>query len=432
MFHLLLLMNAGCPNRPLVFGLWVVKALDGDLSQLTNFISKFLGHGLVEGLVPKPYFVNTILYHLSRYEWDLLFQPMFDESLNLPPNVDLQAPEVIAPIPEVVAPEHVVSTGSPSSLWVKLRVRRYSEKQGSVGRLWLSSRRGNRFEESIRLVARLGLYKFFWRFADNMNMSFYQMDVKTAFSESMRIMLVVKIHAVAHLVVYNFWVYRLAESWVVYKAEKRCAYPLRKPEYIALCRFKALDLGIQIPCIQLERRDLPGLSTSFEGEIGSAGRIGVKGGKMWRNRGLRESGRIMLLEMELTLETNPPTRCSYEVLIPILQLENPSQEEFHKLNLTESQVYLQDGGGVAKESSSLNFQIWHSEVASSPNGNRLRDGKETHAWLMISRCFKSSPIYCKILSSIMHKSILKYNASLHHIHNEKVKCKSYKDSKDEA
>ncbi|GJV03863.1 retrovirus-related pol polyprotein from transposon TNT 1-94 [Tanacetum coccineum] len=35
-------------------------------------------------------------------------------SLNPPPYVDLQAPEVIAPIFEVVAPEHVVLTGSPS------------------------------------------------------------------------------------------------------------------------------------------------------------------------------------------------------------------------------------------------------------------------------------------------------------------------------
>ncbi|GKE84336.1 retrovirus-related pol polyprotein from transposon TNT 1-94, partial [Tanacetum coccineum] len=51
----------------------------------------------------------------SRSDWDLLFQPMFDESLNPPTNVDLQAPEVIAPIPEAVAPEHAVSTGSPSS-----------------------------------------------------------------------------------------------------------------------------------------------------------------------------------------------------------------------------------------------------------------------------------------------------------------------------
>ncbi|GKF14862.1 hypothetical protein Tco_0056324 [Tanacetum coccineum] len=43
---------------------------------------------------------------------------MFDESLNPLTNVDLQAPEVIAPIPEAVAPEHTVSTGSPSSTTV--------------------------------------------------------------------------------------------------------------------------------------------------------------------------------------------------------------------------------------------------------------------------------------------------------------------------
>ncbi|GKF45095.1 hypothetical protein Tco_0131647 [Tanacetum coccineum] len=43
---------------------------------------------------------------------------MFDESLNPPPYVDLQAPEVIATIPEVVAHEHAVLTGSPSSTTV--------------------------------------------------------------------------------------------------------------------------------------------------------------------------------------------------------------------------------------------------------------------------------------------------------------------------
>ncbi|GKD28091.1 hypothetical protein Tco_1234305, partial [Tanacetum coccineum] len=43
---------------------------------------------------------------------------MFDESLSPPPNVDLQAPEVIVPILEAVAPEHAMSTGSPSSTTV--------------------------------------------------------------------------------------------------------------------------------------------------------------------------------------------------------------------------------------------------------------------------------------------------------------------------
>ncbi|GJT66625.1 hypothetical protein Tco_1018105 [Tanacetum coccineum] len=66
------------------------------------------------GLVPNPP-SSTPFVPPSRSDWDLLFQPMFDESLNPPPYVDLQAPEVIAPILEAVAPEHAVSTGSPSS-----------------------------------------------------------------------------------------------------------------------------------------------------------------------------------------------------------------------------------------------------------------------------------------------------------------------------
>nr|GFD16657.1 hypothetical protein [Tanacetum cinerariifolium] len=36
----------------------------------------------------------------SRNDWDLLFQPMFDELLNPPPSVVNQAPEAIAPIVE--------------------------------------------------------------------------------------------------------------------------------------------------------------------------------------------------------------------------------------------------------------------------------------------------------------------------------------------
>nr|GFB01777.1 retrovirus-related Pol polyprotein from transposon TNT 1-94 [Tanacetum cinerariifolium] len=38
----------------------------------------------------------------SRNDWDLLFQPMFDELLNPPPSVDHQDAQVIAPIAEVI------------------------------------------------------------------------------------------------------------------------------------------------------------------------------------------------------------------------------------------------------------------------------------------------------------------------------------------
>nr|GFD10512.1 hypothetical protein [Tanacetum cinerariifolium] len=55
----------------------------------------------------------------SRNDWDLLFQPMFDELLNPPPRVVNQVPEAIAPIIEVIPPVNVDSTGSPSSITVK-------------------------------------------------------------------------------------------------------------------------------------------------------------------------------------------------------------------------------------------------------------------------------------------------------------------------
>nr|GEV60796.1 retrovirus-related Pol polyprotein from transposon TNT 1-94 [Tanacetum cinerariifolium] len=54
----------------------------------------------------------------SRNNWDLLFQPMFDELLNPSPSVDHQAPELIAPIVKVIHPVQADSTGSPSSTTV--------------------------------------------------------------------------------------------------------------------------------------------------------------------------------------------------------------------------------------------------------------------------------------------------------------------------
>ncbi|GJR90878.1 retrovirus-related pol polyprotein from transposon TNT 1-94 [Tanacetum coccineum] len=50
-----------------------------------------------------------------RSDWDLLFQPLFDELLTPPPTVNHPSPEVIAPIVDVVALEPAASTGLPSS-----------------------------------------------------------------------------------------------------------------------------------------------------------------------------------------------------------------------------------------------------------------------------------------------------------------------------
>nr|GEW20328.1 hypothetical protein [Tanacetum cinerariifolium] len=69
------------------------------------------------GLVPKPT-SSTSFVPSSRNEWDLLFQPLFDELLTPPPSVDPPAPEVIAPIADIIPPKQAESTGSPSSTTV--------------------------------------------------------------------------------------------------------------------------------------------------------------------------------------------------------------------------------------------------------------------------------------------------------------------------
>ncbi|GJU07562.1 retrovirus-related pol polyprotein from transposon TNT 1-94 [Tanacetum coccineum] len=69
------------------------------------------------GLVPNPP-PSTLFVPPSRTDWDLLFQPLFDESLNPPSSVDHPTPEVIAPIVEAVAPKPAASSSSPSSTMV--------------------------------------------------------------------------------------------------------------------------------------------------------------------------------------------------------------------------------------------------------------------------------------------------------------------------
>ncbi|GJR10330.1 retrovirus-related pol polyprotein from transposon TNT 1-94 [Tanacetum coccineum] len=101
----------------------IIETIHVDFDELTAMASEHSSSGpalhemtpvsISSGLVPNPP-SSTPFVPPSRSDWDLLFQPMFDESLN----VDLHAPEVIAPIPEAVAPEHAVSTGSPSSTTV--------------------------------------------------------------------------------------------------------------------------------------------------------------------------------------------------------------------------------------------------------------------------------------------------------------------------
>nr|GFD23820.1 hypothetical protein [Tanacetum cinerariifolium] len=58
-----------------------------------------ISSGLVPTSSPSTSYVPPI-----QNDWDLLFQPMFDELLNPPPSVLNQTPEAIAPIAEAIPP----------------------------------------------------------------------------------------------------------------------------------------------------------------------------------------------------------------------------------------------------------------------------------------------------------------------------------------
>nr|GEY46219.1 hypothetical protein [Tanacetum cinerariifolium] len=105
----------------------IIETIHVDFDELTALASKHSSsepalHEMTpatirSGLVPNPP-PSTSFVPPSKTDWDLLFQPLFDELLTPPPNVDYQAPKVIAPIAEVVAPEPTASISSPSSTTV--------------------------------------------------------------------------------------------------------------------------------------------------------------------------------------------------------------------------------------------------------------------------------------------------------------------------
>nr|GEU39781.1 retrovirus-related Pol polyprotein from transposon TNT 1-94 [Tanacetum cinerariifolium] len=105
----------------------IIKTIHVDFDELTATASEQNSSGPVlhemtlptisSGLVPKPTSSTPFVPSL-RNDWDLLFQPLFDELLTLPPSVDPPAPKVIAPITEVIAQEPAESTSSPSSTTV--------------------------------------------------------------------------------------------------------------------------------------------------------------------------------------------------------------------------------------------------------------------------------------------------------------------------
>nr|GFB30274.1 retrovirus-related Pol polyprotein from transposon TNT 1-94 [Tanacetum cinerariifolium] len=143
----------------------------------------------------------------SRNDWDLLFQSLFDELLNPPPSVVNQAAEVIAPIADEMTPGTIssglVQKSSPSASYVPpsrndwdlmfqplfdelLNPPPSVVNQAAENKARLVARRyrqeeGIDFEESFAPVARLEAIRIFLAYAAHKNMVVYQMDVKTAF-----------------------------------------------------------------------------------------------------------------------------------------------------------------------------------------------------------------------------------------------------------
>nr|GEX08476.1 retrovirus-related Pol polyprotein from transposon TNT 1-94 [Tanacetum cinerariifolium] len=164
------------------------------------------------GLVPNPT-SSTPFVPPSRTDWDLLFQPLFDELLTPPPSVDHPAPKVIAPITEVVTSEPAESTGSPSLTTVNqdvpspsndsffdMPIPKVSSDQSSstdsihtielvpqpdkvmvITLKWIYKVKLDELGESFAPVARLEAIRIFLAYVAHMNMVIYQMDVNTAF-----------------------------------------------------------------------------------------------------------------------------------------------------------------------------------------------------------------------------------------------------------
>nr|GEV63669.1 hypothetical protein [Tanacetum cinerariifolium] len=81
-----------------------LTAMASEQSSLESALHKMTPATISSGLMQNPP-PSTPFVPPSRTNWDMLFQPLFDELLTPPPSVDHPAPEVISLIAEVVALE---------------------------------------------------------------------------------------------------------------------------------------------------------------------------------------------------------------------------------------------------------------------------------------------------------------------------------------
>ncbi|GJU15490.1 hypothetical protein Tco_1143456 [Tanacetum coccineum] len=105
----------------------IIETIHVDFDKLTAMASEHSSSGpalhemtpatISLGLVPNPPLSTPFVLPL-RSDWDLLFQPLFDELLTPPPSVDHPALKVIALIADVVTLQPAASISSPSSTTV--------------------------------------------------------------------------------------------------------------------------------------------------------------------------------------------------------------------------------------------------------------------------------------------------------------------------
>nr|GEZ84660.1 hypothetical protein [Tanacetum cinerariifolium] len=200
----------------------IVETIHVDFDELTAMASKQSSSGpalndmtpgtISSGLV-RPSSSLTSFVPPSRNDWDLLFQPMFDELLNPPPNMEVShmGNDLLlgVPFPEVssdqssstASPQSSVQLNHPmphhNSKWTKdhplnniigqlsrpeeLNEFERLEVWELVPRLDKVMGEGIDFEESFAPVARLEAVRIFLAYAAHKNMVVYHMDVKTAF-----------------------------------------------------------------------------------------------------------------------------------------------------------------------------------------------------------------------------------------------------------
>ncbi|GJY69980.1 retrovirus-related pol polyprotein from transposon TNT 1-94 [Tanacetum coccineum] len=105
----------------------ITEKIHVDFDELTAMASEQSSSGpalhemtpatISSGLVPNPP-PSTMFVPPLRNDWDIFFQPLFDELLTPLPSVDYPAPEVVVLINEVIVLVPAVSTGPPSSTTV--------------------------------------------------------------------------------------------------------------------------------------------------------------------------------------------------------------------------------------------------------------------------------------------------------------------------